>query len=341
MADVSSALGGLNVLDLSNTLTGTQISQVHCEFGADVVHVEPPDGSDLRTQPAWPSWGRGKRSVVLDLKDAHHAATPTMGAGSGLAYRNVAGPANVPSSPELTLDEVKRNPMRLSSAAMAVGHADGFSALGVATALVLGVLAKKRGTPGQAMMTSMLSTMAHTLSEDMVEYENRPPVQLPNADLYGLSARYRLYRAADGWVFLAAPSESEGVALAGALGLDDRLDDDHLAAVLEERFATKTAEEWEGELAVHDVTSVEVAKGLIEEVVMLSGGMAAEMDIVTQATHPVVGDYARLTPLVRYERLGGVTGSAPLCGQDTDAVLAELGYGPEDIASLRHQHLIG
>src|ERR1700728_4346764 len=64
----TSALGGLRVVDFSNTLVGTQISQLLADFGADVVHVEPPGGSVLRTQPAWPFWGRGKRSIVLDLK---------------------------------------------------------------------------------------------------------------------------------------------------------------------------------------------------------------------------------------------------------------------------------
>jgi crotonobetainyl-CoA:carnitine CoA-transferase CaiB-like acyl-CoA transferase len=269
------------------------------------------------------------------------AFAPTMGAGSGLAYRNVGGPDNVPSDPDQSLLDVKQNSIRLSAAAMSVGHADGFSALGVASALLVGLLAKKRGAPGQSMMTSMLSTMAHTLSEDMVEYENRAPFALPDADLLGLTATYRLYRTADGWVFLAAPSKKESEALTRALDLDTTLDDAALAKVLEERFATKSAEDWERELDAHDVTCAAVVTGPIEEVVMLSGGMGREMGIVTETTHPVLGDYSRLTPLVRYERLGGVAGPAPLCGQQTDAVLTELGYDQETIDRLRAEHVLG
>ena len=37
------------------------------DFGAEVVAVEPPGGSPLRQQPAFPLWGRGKQSVVLDV----------------------------------------------------------------------------------------------------------------------------------------------------------------------------------------------------------------------------------------------------------------------------------
>src|SRR4051794_30575896 len=39
------------------------------DFGAEVVHVEPPGGSPLRATPGYPFIGRGKRSIVLDLTD--------------------------------------------------------------------------------------------------------------------------------------------------------------------------------------------------------------------------------------------------------------------------------
>src|SRR5207253_758845 len=55
--------------DLSTTTTGAHIGQVLADFGAEVVGVEPPGGSALRHLPAWPFWGRGKRSAVLDLGD--------------------------------------------------------------------------------------------------------------------------------------------------------------------------------------------------------------------------------------------------------------------------------
>ena len=63
-------LAGLRVVDLTTTLTGTHISQTLADFGCDVVQVEPPGGSPLREQPAWPFWARGKQSTVLDLHDA-------------------------------------------------------------------------------------------------------------------------------------------------------------------------------------------------------------------------------------------------------------------------------
>ena len=269
------------------------------------------------------------------------AFAPTMGAGSGLAYRNVGGTDNVPLDPELPLDEMKRYALRLGMAAMGVGNADGFSALGVATALLVGLLGKRRGGEGQSMMTSMLSTMAHTLSEDMVEYENRPAFPTPTAELFGLGPRYRLYEAADGWVFLAAPTERDWERLSRALDLDPALsaDDDKLVELLAQRLATRPASDWEADLAAHDVTCVAVARGSIDEVVTL-GDMGHELGLVTEISHPVLGDYLRLTPLVRYSRMGGVVAPAPLLGQQTAAVLEELGYDEERIAGLRERGVI-
>src|SRR5688572_24037734 len=62
-------LEGVRVLDLSCNLAGAVVSGVLADYGAEVTLVERPGGSPLRAQAAWPYWGRGKRSAVLDLHD--------------------------------------------------------------------------------------------------------------------------------------------------------------------------------------------------------------------------------------------------------------------------------
>ena len=61
-------LTGLVVVDLSATLPGAQATQFLADCGADVIMVEPPDGSPLRQLAGWPALLRGKRSVTLDLR---------------------------------------------------------------------------------------------------------------------------------------------------------------------------------------------------------------------------------------------------------------------------------
>ena len=71
------ALQGLRVIDCSRLIAGGVLATVLADHGADVVKVEHPRGGDpLRTwlkergQLWWKVYGRGKRSVTLNLADA-------------------------------------------------------------------------------------------------------------------------------------------------------------------------------------------------------------------------------------------------------------------------------
>lgn len=62
-------LAGLRVVYFSSSPAGAQATQTLADFGAEVVHVEPPGGSELRANPGYPFLGRGRRLIVLDLAD--------------------------------------------------------------------------------------------------------------------------------------------------------------------------------------------------------------------------------------------------------------------------------
>ena len=102
-----------------------------------------------------------------------------------------------------------------------------------------------------------------------------------------------------------------------------------------------TAANWEKRLTAVDVACVEVATGPVEEVVWFTGGLGETLGITTSTTHPMLDEYPRLAPLVRMSRSSGVAGPAPICGEQTDTVLAELGYDVSRIANLRATGVIG
>ncbi|MDH4984244.1 CoA transferase [Aminobacter anthyllidis] len=69
-------LEGIKVLDLSRLVAGNMLSLQLADFGADVIKIEPPVGDPLREWKEdglsifWKTYGRNKRSVVLNLREA-------------------------------------------------------------------------------------------------------------------------------------------------------------------------------------------------------------------------------------------------------------------------------
>jgi crotonobetainyl-CoA:carnitine CoA-transferase CaiB-like acyl-CoA transferase len=278
------------------------------------------------------------------------AFAPTIGAGSGLGWFNAAG--SVPDGPDLTLEQIKWDSIRLGMCAQAPGNADGCASLGVATALLLGLVARQRTGLGQEMLTSMLCTTAYALSEECIEYPDRPE-RRTDPQMYGRGALYRLYEAAQGWVFLAAPQPREWEALARALApfKDLRADprfatpglraahDPALAAELAAVFRAGSARDWERELLAAGVGCVEVADGPIYRAVM-DDPIAREAGFLCEVEHPSFGRHRRLGPLAALSLTPGEARAACLLGQHTEALLREVGYSDPEIERLEADGVI-
>ncbi|MGF7154812.1 CaiB/BaiF CoA transferase family protein [Novosphingobium gossypii] len=76
-------LAGVRVLDLTSVLMGPYATQIFADLGADVIKVESPQGDTTRFIPPGPdasrgamflNVNRGKRSIVMDLKQAEARA---------------------------------------------------------------------------------------------------------------------------------------------------------------------------------------------------------------------------------------------------------------------------
>jgi crotonobetainyl-CoA:carnitine CoA-transferase CaiB-like acyl-CoA transferase len=285
------------------------------------------------------------------------AFAPTIGVASGAALFQ-AGPS-IPHGPELTLDEIKPASIRLNYAAQAPGNADGASALGVAVALLLGLLARKRTGVAPSLLTSMLCTTAYAVSDDGIDFAGRTPRTEPDALLYGMGALYRLYPCARGWVFLAAPQEREwpvlcaalaeqGHEVARALGGDARFVtsaararlDDALADALAAVFATGDADEWERLLLARDVACVAVADGPVARAVMYDP-VTREAGMLAEVEHPTFGVHRRLAPVVDLSATPGEARPAATLGMHTESVLREIGHDDAAIASLVERGVAG
>jgi len=274
------------------------------------------------------------------------AYAPTIGAGTGMAMQMLGMSAR--EGPDLDMDELKQNSNFVGRSTTGPAQADALSAVGVGTALMLGLWAARHGAPGQSMLTSMLLTTSHALSESAVEHTGSPSRQ-PDSDLYGFGPLYRLYEAAEGtWLFLAAPAEREWrplvelmrdeVDLAGDRRFDTSAGRERhagdLATSLAAAFARRSSAEWEKRAAQADVGIVALPAEL-SEVVLYDEVLGRPSGLVVDVEHPTIGPYPRLTPAVRFSRSATRALPPELTGQSTKRVLREdLGYSDEEIADL-------
>ena len=58
---------GLRVVEIGSSVSVAVAGMTLADAGAEVVSVEKPGGSPLRSEPAFAMWARGKRSVEFDL----------------------------------------------------------------------------------------------------------------------------------------------------------------------------------------------------------------------------------------------------------------------------------
>ncbi|MCH5675619.1 CaiB/BaiF CoA transferase family protein [Streptomyces gilvus] len=217
------------------------------------------------------------------------------------------------------------------------------------TAMTLALFHKRRTGEGQFLTTSMLGGNLWAYADDAVRYEGKPQLAQTDPDLNGLQALYRLYQASEGWVFLAAPRQSEWEQLTAALdrpGLatdarfatpEDRAENDEvLAAELEQIFGTRPAAEWESTMVPRGIACVVASEKTISELsntdpVLKETGLVAEVD------HPTFGRVLRHGVPVLFSETPGRLAPGCVTGQHTRTVLEELDYSPERIAELEEK----
>jgi crotonobetainyl-CoA:carnitine CoA-transferase CaiB-like acyl-CoA transferase len=226
------------------------------------------------------------------------------------------------------------------------------AALGVASTMLLGLLARARNRPLGELTTTMLSTASHALLERTTDYPNRPASPEVDEGGHGYSALYRMYETAQGWAFLAAPAEKEWPELVAALAAevdlagdarfatpaDRRANDAELSQVLADAFTKLPATEWEERLTEAGVGCVTVSETVPELLLQTTETLAAEY--AATAVSPIFEEHLRPGPPVRFSRSVTQAKGGCLAGDHTDALLAELGYDEDAIANLRDRKVV-
>ena len=280
------------------------------------------------------------------------SAHPIPGAACGGAWQQ-AGAAMPPQRAE-TLDELREAARWLFRANEA--NPDPSTSMVVASTVLLALYARARTGRGQLAGISMLGANAYANADDFVRYQGKPPRRRPDALVHGLHALYRLYPARRGWVFLAAPTQREwerlcpvldGAVLGEELAEDERFSsvgsrlehDEALVEVLGARFAERDAEEWERALIAVDVGCVRADEQAAGEF-FANDAHPALNGFTPQAEHAIWGPYRRWGATVTFSETPASLGPGVLAGEQTDAILDELGYDGAAIAKLHDARVV-
>ena len=279
------------------------------------------------------------------------AYAPSIGAASGVSLTDAPLGGARPETHEQLLSGARN--LRAGGTVPAV-QSDGIAALGVASGLLLGLYARQRGITMTDLTTTMLGSCTQALIGRNTGYQGRQPLSRVDDEFRGLGPLYRMYRAADGWVFLAAPAGRDWPALAAGSAVragygslaDERFATEAsraanaaaLTAALEAIFVTRAKDEWEAELTAADVGCVAVAQVNAEW--RMQDDEFYQAGYAVDAVSPIFDEHRRAAPLNRFSRSATKPESGCRLGQHTDALLRELGYDDEQIAGLRKRDVV-
>ena len=216
----------------------------------------------------------------------------------------------------------------------------------IATGIVLALLARDKTGKGQPVHLNMLNANAWTNADEYFDYAGRPPIAMPDEDVHGLHALYRLYRCREGWVFLACLFQDEWEAFCHAVRREDLLadsrfhtagarqvNDEALVAEISAIFAGRTADEWEDLLTRADIGCVR-ADEAVEGDFYADHPHARANDLSVEVEHPYIGKYRRYGGLVELSMTPGIYRTSTQIGQHTRPLLRELGYSEQEIEGL-------
>ena len=175
-------------------------------------------------------------------------------------------------------------------------------------------------------------------------------IQGPLGSAHQSNAPYQAFRAADGWLTVGATTKHNWSALCRALGLERLLADSHfrdtnlrhanresLASTIEEVTTTRPTAHW---LAVLEKAGVPCAPIQDFGQVFNDPHLIAR-DFYWDAPHATAGKVRQLGSPMRLSRTPVRRDrAAPLLGEDSIALLEELGYPPADIARLLEREVV-
>jgi crotonobetainyl-CoA:carnitine CoA-transferase CaiB-like acyl-CoA transferase len=226
-----------------------------------------------------------------------------------------------------------------------------FGAIGALGAII------QRGITGhgQEVQSALFENNVFLVGQHMLQYAISGQPAAPMPERISAWGVYDVFTVKDGeQIFLAAVSDAQWRTFCDVLGLGDLRDRPEYASnndrvrarptmmpILRERLATRSASELATlfEQAGLPFAPIRKPEELYDDPhLQATGGLAG----ITLTDGERAGQVVQTTllPFTMAGQRLGAGAQPPIMGRDTEAVLAGLGYGAEDIATLRSSHAV-
>ena len=217
-------------------------------------------------------------------------------------------------------------------------------ALGVSNAIIQ----REKTGLGQRVDGSLLETAVSLLAFHAEGYLLTGALPRALGSGHPSLSPYRNFKCRDGqWIFIAAANDRFWQKLAKVLGLSDLAADPRfqknqgrvanraeLEGILETTIGALDREPLLKRLEEADVPATPV--NTVDQV--MNDPQTAERGIVQRVTHPKLGEIPVVGTPLHFSRMSpGVRRAAPLRGEHTDTILADLGYSAAEIRTLREK----
>ncbi len=226
---------------------------------------------------------------------------------------------------------------------------DKVSALMAAQAITAALLARSRERIGQHVRLSMLDAIVAFLWQSDMGSQTLVGADIPQQA--AASFIDLIYETASGHISVAVMSDKEWRALCRALDTPQWLDDPRFATpalrdrnidarlnLIQERLLTQTAAHWLARLEAEGVPCAPV----LTRNEMIEHPQVRANDVVQQFEHPQAGTLRQARPAARFSVTpSDIRRGAPRLGEDTEAILDELGVAGEERERLARDGVIG
>ncbi|HYM70754.1 MAG TPA: CoA transferase [bacterium] len=242
--------------------------------------------------------------------------------------------------------EPGRRPLRTGPSIVDIG-----TGMWCGLAVVGALYARERTGRGARIESSLLETGVAWVGYHLIGYFATGRVPGPVGSSASMIAPYEGFATRDGHLQLAAGNDTIFARLCRVLDLAElpadrrfRTNADRVAhreelhEILEAKFVTRSAREWEETLSAHEVPCSRVRR--LDEVTR--DPQVAALSMFPSVPHPAIPDLRLVDQPFRIdgERAARLQ-PPPSVGQHTDEILADCGYGAAEIADLRGRRVIG